>query len=126
MFKVYKERQRLTRGKFYMIAYQSIWSCVTGVSYPLALVLYICKEEKESISLIFMHFPQAREVWHASPLSIKTSDLIQIPAKQWIVDCIMLYKLMVLENIHVRSGKLNWSTSLENDNMCYVSFRIWE
>ena len=71
-----------------------------------------------------MHFPQAREVWHASPLSIKTSDLIQIPAKQWIVDCIMLYKLMVLENIHVRSGKLNGSSSLENDNMCYVSFRI--
>ena len=29
-----------------------------------------------------------------------------------------------LENIHVRSGKLNKSTSLENDNMCYVSFRI--
>lgn len=41
-----------------------------------------------------MHFPLAGEVWHASPLSIKTLDLIQIPAKQWIVDCNMLYKLM--------------------------------
>ena len=26
--------------------------------------------------------------------------------------------------IDVRSGKKNGSTSLENDNMCYVSFRI--
>ena len=32
----------------------------------------------------------------------------------------------LLENIHVRSGKLNGSTSLENDNMFYVSFRIRE
>ena len=27
---------------------------------------------------------------------------------------------------YVRSGKLNGSTSLKNDNMCYVSFRIWK
>ena len=31
-------------------------------------------------------------------------------------------------NMHVMCAaeKLNGSTSLENDNMCYVSFRIWE
>ena len=28
--------------------------------------------------------------------------------------------------IDVRSGKKNGSTSLENDNMCYVNFRIRE
>ena len=34
----------------------------------------------------------------------------------------------MLENMHVMCAveKLNESTSLENDNMCYVSFRIRE
>ena len=34
---------------------------------------------------------------------------------------------ILLENTcYVHNGKLNGSTSLENDNMCYVSFRIRE
>ena len=37
-----------------------------------------------------------------------------------------IYKVVYVGKIDVRSGKKNGSTSLENDNMCYVSFRIRE
>ena len=32
----------------------------------------------------------------------------------------------VLENTNIRSGKLNGSTSFENDNMYYINFKIYE
>ena len=36
------------------------------------------------------------------------------------------YGVIHVGKINVRNGKKNGSTSLENDNMCYVSFRIRE
>ena len=39
---------------------------------------------------------------------------------------IVLLKIRNVGKIDVRSEKKNGSTSLENDNMCYVSFRIRE
>lgn len=54
----------------------------------------MCNEVEETITHLFLHCPFARVVWHGFILEIRTSDLNQISAKQWIVDCIVANKFM--------------------------------
>jgi len=54
----------------------------------------MCNEVEETITHLFLHCPFARVVWHGFILEIRTSDLNQISAKQWMVDCIIANKFM--------------------------------
>jgi len=48
----------------------------------------MCNEEK-TIHHLFLQCPFVRAVWYSSCLEIRTSDINQVPAKKWIVDCII-------------------------------------
>ena len=100
---------------------QVVWKLIWKVKLPLKIITFIwkilydnipifvilnrrgisatnkclmCNEEEETITHLFLHCPFARVVWHGFILEIRTSDLNQISAKQWIVDCIIANKFM--------------------------------